>query len=210
MRVRSTTPTRRDELLAAAEAILSTEGVHALSLRDIAARSGHSTQGVYTEFGGKPGLIDALYREGYARLADALAGVDPGLPPLQRAAAAAHAYRDSALASPHLYDLMTGNPVAEYSPPPASRTEAEATFDVLVAAIRDAIDAGELEAASARHVAHLLWTVGHGHVSLVIRGMQPDDPATWDLLFELVIDGFRPDPAATPPADATDNRAESV
>lgn len=188
----TTTPTRREELLAAAEAILSTKGVHALSLRDIAARAGHSTQGLYTEFGGKPGLIDALYREGYARLADALADVDPDLSPLQRAAVAAHAYRAAAMASPHLYDLMTSNPVAEYRPPPSSRAEAEATFDVLVAAIRDAIDAGELEATSARCVAHLLWTVGHGHLSLVIHGMQPDDPATWDLLFDLVIDRFRP------------------
>lgn len=189
------TSNRREELLAAAEDILSTQGVHALSLRDIAARSGHSTQGVYTEFGGKPGLIDALYREGYARLARALADVEASLPPLERVSAAAHAYRSSALASPHLYDLMTSNPVAEYLPPPASRAEAEATFDVLVSAIRDAIDAGELKAESARRIAHLLWTVGHGHLSLVIHGMQPDDPDTWDLLFDIVIDRFRPDAA---------------
>lgn len=188
----TTAPTdRRRQLLEAAEELLSTKGVHALSLRDIADRSGQSTQGVYTEFGGKPGLVDALYLEGYRRLAAALADVDPDLPPLERVAAAGRAYRASALASPHLYDLMTGDPVAGYRPPAASREAAAATFEVPVSDIQEAMDDGLVEAPSARHVAGLLWTVGHGHLSLVIHGLQPDDPETWDLLFDLVMARFR-------------------
>src|SRR4028118_1227581 len=52
--------------------LIAGEGPPALSLRRLAAAAGGSTQLVYTLFGGKPGLADALYAEGFRRLGGAM------------------------------------------------------------------------------------------------------------------------------------------
>ena len=182
--------TRRRELLEAAEEILRTKGPHALSLRDIAERSGTSTQAVYTEFGGKPGLADALYREGYRRLAERLSAVSQDLPVIDRIRALCGAYRETALANPHFYELMSGRPIPEYEPPVESRRYAAATFDVLIDAIQAAVDAGALTVESPRELAGLLWTAGHGHLSLVLNGLRPDDPVQWELV-DIILERYK-------------------
>ena len=183
--------TRRRELFEAAEEILRTKGPHGLSLRDIAERSGTSTQAVYTEFGGKPGLADALYREGYRRLAERLSAVPQDLPVVDRVRALCWAYRESVLANPHFYELMSGHPIPEYEPPDESRRYAAATFDVLIDAIQDAADEGALTVESPRELAGLLWTAGHGHLSLVLNGLRPDDPAQWEMLGDLILEKYQ-------------------
>src|SRR4051812_23804404 len=65
---------RRRQVVEAAARVLAEDGPHGLSLRRIAAEAGGSTQIVYTLFGGKPGLADALYAEGFRRLAQAMVG----------------------------------------------------------------------------------------------------------------------------------------
>ena len=186
--------TRREELLGAAEQLLITNGPHALSLRTIAERCGLTTQAVYTEFGGKPGLADALYREGYRRLAARLAAVPADLDPIDRIRALTHAYRDTAFGNPHFYELMTGRPLPEYDPPIESRQEAAATFQTAIDAVETATQAGLLEAESSREVADMLWAAGHGYLSLVIQGLQQVDPERWDRLFDAIIDAYRPRP----------------
>ena len=59
------TDARRRQVVEAAARVLAEDGPHGLSLRRIAAEAGASTQIVYTLFGGKPGLADALYGEGF-------------------------------------------------------------------------------------------------------------------------------------------------
>lgn len=190
MTVKSPARNRRDDLLQAAEALLREQGPHALSLRDIAQRSGTSTQAVYTEFGGKPGLADALYREGYRRLARQLSGVSRDLAPIERIRALCRAYRDTALANPHFYELMTGHPIPEFVPPAESRQIAAATFDVIIYAVERAMASGHLEAPSPRLVAEMLWTAGHGYLSLVLHGLRPDDEARAELIADIVLEYF--------------------
>ena len=187
-------PTRREELLGAAEHLLITDGPHALSLRTIADRCGLTTQAVYTEFGGKPGLADALYLEGYRRLAARLATVPTDLEPIDRIRALSHAYRDTAFGNPHFYELMTGRPLREYDPPIQSRQEAAATFATVIDAVETATRAGLLTTGSPREIADMLWAAGHGYLSLVIHGLQRFDPERWDRLLDAIIDAYRPRP----------------
>ena len=63
----------RASLLHAASTLLAAEGPEALTVRRIAAEAGVSTMGVYSRFGGKEGVIDALLRDGFQALADAMA-----------------------------------------------------------------------------------------------------------------------------------------
>ena len=186
--------TRREELLGAAEQLLITDGPHALSLRTIADRCGLTTQAVYTEFGGKPGLADALYREGYRRLAARLATVPADLEPIDRIRALSHAYRDTAFGNPHFYELMTGRPLPEYDPPIESRQEAAATFETVIDAVETATHAGLLTTGSPREIADMLWAAGHGYISLVIHGLQRIDLERWDRLLDSIIDAYRARP----------------
>ena len=50
-------------LRAAASRILDAEGIGALSLRRVATEAGVTTMGIYSRFGGKDGLLDALCLE---------------------------------------------------------------------------------------------------------------------------------------------------
>ena len=71
----------RDEqgqrILEAASELLSEEGASALSVRRIATAAGCSTMGLYSRFGGKDGVVDELYVEGFERLIDGDEG-EPG------------------------------------------------------------------------------------------------------------------------------------
>lgn len=176
-----------------AEQLLRTEGPHSLSLRNIADLAGTSTQAVYTQFGGKAGLADALYREGYRRLGERLALVDPTLEPLARIRALSEAYRDNALENPHLYDLMTGRPLPEYDPPAESRRLARSTLQPLIDALGDAVTARVL-VGDPRLIARLMWASGHGLLSLVIHGLDAatDMPVRYRAVTEMLIDCHRP------------------
>lgn len=185
-------------LVEVAERLVREEGPHAVSLRRVAEAAGTTTQAVYTSFGGKPGLIDALYREGYARLATRLAEVDSGAEPLERIRALGAVYRERALADPHLYELMTAHPIAGYEPPLASRRAARATLQPLVDAAGDAVDAGVL-AGEPDQIAHLLWAAGHGFVALELQGLAPDDPdVAYRRMTDALLAGHRPPLGASP------------
>ena len=57
-----------EALLTAAHRLLAEDGPEALTVRRIAGEAGMSTMNVYSRFGGKDGVIDELYADGYRRL----------------------------------------------------------------------------------------------------------------------------------------------
>ena len=152
--------------------ILAAEGVGALTLRKLAARSGTSTMAVYTLFGDKRGLLTAMHNEGFARLGVAMeeAAARSYDDPLSALAALGMAYRATAIANPHLYNLMFGGAVPGFVPDPAGQAAADATFTPLVEAVQRCLDAKVLAGADAQTIATYLWAVSHGVVSLAISG----------------------------------------
>ena len=60
----------RQALLAAAHDLLGHEGPAALTVRRIAAAAGMSTMNVYSRFGGKDGVLDELFVDGFRRLGE--------------------------------------------------------------------------------------------------------------------------------------------
>jgi len=166
----------RDEqgqrILEAASELLSNEGASALSVRRIAAAAGCSTMGLYSRFGGKDGVVDELYAEGFERLVAAMqeqpATADP-VADLRRGAAC---YREAALANSTHYMVMFGGAVPGFVPSPASHELAHAAFEGLVAKVARCTDAGLLPGDPAP-IAELLWGVMHGLVMLEIVGINP-------------------------------------
>jgi AcrR family transcriptional regulator len=164
--------------------VLSDEGAAALSLRRLAAATGTSTMSVYTLFGDKSGLLTAMYRAGFERLGAAMAQAVASAPdPLTALAELGFAYRRTALANPHLYDLMFGRPVAAFEPQEADRDIAQAAYRPLVDAVQRCMDAGAMVAGGAERVASYLWSVTHGMVSLELAGQLAEDPRDRDTAY---------------------------
>lgn len=142
--------TERD-LLAAAEALLAKGGAEALSVRGVAEAAGTTTRAVYSVFGGKEGLLRALYREAFHAL---IADLEP-LPvtddPLADLVAyGAVGFRGWAQKHPDLFRIA----FSEVAPigPPESVSGLDA-FERLQQAIRRCIDAGLMPPGCERDVA---------------------------------------------------------
>jgi AcrR family transcriptional regulator len=159
----------RVRLLEQAVRTLSEDGVEGLRLRKLAADVGTSTTAVYALFGGKPGLLQALFDEGFARFGRTLAQVRGTGDPATDLAALARAYRASALAEPHFYQVMFGPVGGSVHPDEGSQARALGTFEPLVSAVRRAMDAGLLRPADPVTVATSFWACVHGLVSLELR-----------------------------------------
>lgn len=170
----------RRTLLDAASALLLAEGPGALTMRRVAGAVGCSTTVLYTMFGGKEGLADALYREGFERLRRRLEATDGALDPLGRLRALAHAYRDNALAERGYYGVMFQQAIPGFRPSSASLAVAGASLDVLTRAVGAAMEAEVLAPGDPQAVAEVLWAAVHGAVSLELAGHLPDPDIALD------------------------------
>jgi AcrR family transcriptional regulator len=169
----------RRTLLDTASRLLVAEGPGALTMRRVAGAAGCSTTVLYTMFGGKEGLADALYREGFERLRRRLEAV-AGDNPRARLRAMADAYRANALAERAYYGVMFQQAIPGFRPSAASLAAAGASLEVLALAVRAAMDAGALRPGDPQPVAEVLWAAVHGVVSLELTGHLPDEGAAAD------------------------------
>lgn len=183
--------TVRDELLHAAVGLLDEHGPDALQARKVAAAAGTSTMAVYTHFGGMPQLIAAVTEEGLRQF-DAALTVPLTDDPVADLLATGMAYRDFAIARPHLYRLMFGSTSAGGINAPALNMltlslaqigDHIPSFAHVVHGVHRSIQAGRIRAApngSAASDAQVVataaqfWTVMHGFVMLELAGFFGD------------------------------------
>ena len=65
----------RERFIAAGLRLLDEHGAAELTVRRVAEQARSSTMGIYSQFGGRPGLLEAIYRHGFEQLrADLMAG----------------------------------------------------------------------------------------------------------------------------------------
>lgn len=188
---------RRTRVVEHAARLLAEEGPHALSLRRLAAAAGGSTQLVYTLFGGKPGLADALYAEGFRRLAGAMrtalaASAEPvGAP--ARLAVLAQAYRRFATDEPAFFSVMFGPVIPGFTPSRATRgASRDLSFGQVVGAAQESLDAGTLHAGDALGLARACWTTAHGVAALQHAGFLDGGTDDLDPVLRVLIDAHRP------------------
>lgn len=171
----------RDRLLERAAATVSSRGVAALSLRALAAEAGTSTAAVYSLFGGKPGLVSALYERAFSRFAERLAAVGVSDDPVADIVRLGHAYRQNALADPHGYRIMFGDDLRPSHVGRRAAREGARTFEPLLDAVRRAVRAGAFpRRPPAESIATALWANVHGLVSIELGEYMPPragDPA---------------------------------
>ena len=165
-----TRQTLRRAILDAASRLLVEGGLQALSMRRVAAEVGCSTTVLYTLFGSKQGLLDALWREGFGRLWQAEERSRETDDPLARLAALGAAYRRHALENPDYYRVMFGGAIPNFQPASESLEQSQQTFQVLVDAVQGCIDAKIFRPEDPETVALVLWATVHGVVSLELAG----------------------------------------
>lgn len=169
--------TLRQGMLDAATRLLTEEGPPALTVRRVADAVNCSTTLLYSLFGGKDGLANELYLEGFARLkqefinaasqAPAAESNNAGLAPLRLYA---RVYHDYARRNPSYYMVMFGDAIAGFVPPVESRKQAWESLAALIDAFDVCMKNGTLPPSNPTAAARLLWAAMHGAVSLELKG----------------------------------------
>ena len=129
---------------------------------------------IYSRFGSKGGVFEALFDEGLARLVGAQRSVSDELQPLEAIEAMCLAFRGAALQHSGHYWLVFGPPLKDFRPSEAAQRRALRSFEEFVRAIARAIRAGSL-AGQADPIALELFATCHGHVTLAIADRLPSD-----------------------------------
>ena len=149
-----------ERLIVAALRVVADHGLADLTVRRIAEAADTSTMSVYSRFGSRAGVLDALYRRAFLMLGEAFAEVPRSADHLMDLAMA---YRSFALAGPARYAFMFGQ-LPDFRPGQQLRAETlPGCFGPLVAAVHAASGGG---LADATRAAYFLWCVLHGMVGL--------------------------------------------
>jgi AcrR family transcriptional regulator len=134
-------------------------------MRNAASAAGTTTTAIYSLFGGRQALIEAVVVEGFQRFAVHLRAVPHTTNPYADLLALGKAYRVNAIENPHFYRVMFNNHGSAVSARTPER--GAETFDMLVAAVERATRCTPPEA---RVRAYRLWAYIHGLVSLEFNG----------------------------------------
>lgn len=150
---------RRDEITQVAGDLLERHGSEGLTMRAIAGELGIKAPSLYKHIADKRELEIALIADGFVRLAEVFekavaGGGDP-------VAGFASVYRVWALDHPHLYRLMTDQPLPRDELPPGAEQRALVPLLEAVAGDRDR--------------ARAVWAFAHGMVTLEIANRFPPD-----------------------------------
>jgi len=157
----------RARILAASAELVDTEGLAALSMREVARRAGVTHQAPYHHFADRESILAELVGAGFAELADRLQrAVDRSLPRGARAvvAAAGHAYVGFALDRPGRFRVMFRPEVVDHCRFPAAQAAGERAFGQLLRMV--ALVHGE----ATLPLASMHWAQVHGLASLLLDG----------------------------------------
>ena len=170
-------------LLKAASDLLAAEGPAALTVRGIATAAGVSTMNVYSRFGGKDGVVEHLFVEGFHRLGEAMGSRPLTDDPIADIRACGMAYRRFAVDNQTLYSVMFDRVVPDFHPSVEAQVLAGATLDLLAKRLERAMSAGLLRSADPLHTAALVWATCHGVVSLELKQVSPS-AIDWSQVYE--------------------------
>jgi len=187
---RATDDDVRAQLLDAADELLRSVGPDGLTVRAMAERAGCSTMGVYTHFGGKDGVVDALYIEGFRRLAEAMSRVRTTADPIADLRRCGLAYRRNAIENPTHYLVMFERIVPGFEPSPEAKAAGVGTLGLLEARIRRGVELGRvIDRPDPADLALSLWASLHGMVSLELHDAGPptDRRRSYDDLLDLLL-----------------------
>ena len=108
------------EILEAAWAIVRTDGLAALSLRDLARRVGMQAPSLYQYFDSKHAIYDAMFAQGNQALAERLSGLQRTGDPVEELRLVARAVVEFSVEDPARYQLLFQRTIPGFEPSPDS------------------------------------------------------------------------------------------
>ncbi|ROR66418.1 TetR/AcrR family transcriptional regulator [Agrococcus jenensis] len=165
----------RQRLLEAATELMATEGPD-FSLRPLVASIGTSTSAVYSLFGSRGELLEAITLRAASSLVDAQneADVDD---PVQRILGLAHAWRQWATENASMFQVVFGRGEST----PAVDEARDSTTEPLLRAVRSAVEQGVLHG-DPETSTRTIFAAIHGAITLELLGLYPAEQA--DALFD--------------------------
>lgn len=163
-------PLTRDAIARAAREILVAEGLHAVSLRRVAAMLGVTAPALYAHVADKRDLLQGIVEHEIDVLIEKFRAVE-GETPIERLEAMSLAYIDYGMQNPDLFRAM-------FLFRPELTSESRAGEPALGCRVHDAYSdevraaqkAGDLEDGDVDLTALTLWTTAHGVVTTLLTG----------------------------------------
>lgn len=184
-------------LLAAAERLLTEEGVEAVSVRRVSEAAGVSPRAIYSLFGAKDGVLRALYREAFDALvadldAQALSG-----DPVEDVVLAGLGFRGWAKARPDLFRLVFDERPVRVARDDAGVEAAARAAGRLMGRIARCEAQGLIAPGHARAAGVAFHAQCEGMASLELRGRFPlwaaeDAEDLWRRALRALLRGFAP------------------
>jgi AcrR family transcriptional regulator len=192
----SAKPDTATAILAAARELLDKEGLAAVSMRPIAEQVGITPMAIYRHYEDRVSLMNAVADDGFRRLAIRLRAIPLKGSMIQRIMQVVDTFVDTALQSPHLYELMflsTREGARVY--PEDFKTGKSPTFNPTVGILEEAMRSGELRSDDPVEIAFELSALLHGLIVLYLGGRVTQSKKEFRLLsqrsFRRYIDGLR-------------------
>ncbi len=168
-------PDLRRKILDASIALVAEQGVRQVSFREVARRAGVSHQAPYHHFGNHQGILRAIAKEGFQRLADDMQGAAgaSGGDATASLTAAGHAYVRFARDHAGHFRVMFQQALVDVHDPVEPLEEAACTKDTLVGLAAAAAEDAGLPPDT---LSHLCWCTVHGLATLLVEGvLAPED-----------------------------------
>jgi AcrR family transcriptional regulator len=164
----------REEILAAALAIIREEGPDQLTLRALARRVDYSPAGLYEYFDSKDDIIAAVCDEGSRRLLALMQAVPVDLPPADYLVELGLAYIAFARRNVDHFLLMFTQ-VEERGETPFEELPLDESYRLLLDAVQMALEVGAIwapENSGRDQVAYGLWGLAHGLAMLQVTNLR--------------------------------------
>lgn len=175
-----------ERLRQAASRLLVEDGPEGISVRRVATAAGMTTMAIYSGYGGKQGLLEALCADGFNTLSARQRAVPETEDPVADLLRIAHAYREFGRERPGQYLLM----FSQFIPSEATQMIALEGLEALSARVRRAVDAGQLNG-DPEPVAHALLAFCHGALHLEALQLEPGPPeSAFNAGMEALLRGF--------------------
>jgi AcrR family transcriptional regulator len=165
----------RRALLDEALRTIQTHGVEQLTLRTVGERLGVSRSALYRHFADKQSLLAAVGKEGFRMLRQAVADAwEQNGRSLVGFQAMGKAYIQFAVAHPSHYRVMFGGFIESAAKDDHFLYEAKAAFRVLVDALVEQQNAGDIRRDDPVLMGRFVWALFHGTAMLFIDGQLPE------------------------------------
>lgn len=179
----------KSKLTDIAREVVREQGIDALNLRLVASRGETSTQAIYTLFGGKSGLIQAMYQRWVIDLEQRLLASPASLPD-ELMVKTAEIYREQALSDPELF--MAGTTSVAIEADVLGMMYRSQAFAVFVGFLKKGLDSGFFQPLSdSQATAKAIWSAVHGMVLFELCDRSHDKRNALNELIPILVRGLK-------------------